>query len=675
VNEIINKTISHIEIHQCLFGYQDGHRLLASSIPFPEEVSSLLLWLSDLAPGLNNLSIQEGYWTGMPLSHIKYYALMRTWLAPEMPRPGCVWTHVLLISFTDIARFSDLSVLIAHVKCPVNTAIDLGMYSKPIVLIPPPIDSNLSQEIATLDVANASRVLQAIYSDHGQGKVIAPSGVLDNTIFAVWSQQHPQLRRSFSFRTASNSSDTLSNSKQFDLIVLLCSDRMQNDQFDYNALEEWEKACINDILFPRRTELRRFLWRYGSDVRLGRKRFKFLVNLYLSTRLERLDGENLYKILISLITALPSPEDAKVLKEDLVHSNQYSLLPLTDTIDMLAFYVSDPMASKLPALSLDAFEEIYHNCSDLSEQIFSIAETAAESVTEVGTNLLNRLATITDAETFLSSTVTKPNLRNKLLILNPSLLDSDNLVNLSGEELLKLFNYVPDNAYELIERILPRLLRVDDINLAEEIVRRFPNLIIETILASLNEGESPIPQSWLKAIGMQSSLILHGGFIERVKTTSALSLLASILGYARPLTLEAGAMIWAKALKNVSDDLDGFDRQKFLVFLLELALYKPVSGCEPLFEIAFDQIHADLRYSRLNWEQRSQLLQYLPNLRWINNWDNCLRLKTGVVNAYVKHGLNPISFKRLTTSPELYKDLIELADDSKAGHQFLKKLI
>src|SRR6266446_4309451 len=101
---------STITIHQCVFGYNDGHRLLAASSHLLPDTLSLLLLLSDLAPGVF-FGSAEGYWTGVPLPSVKAYMLARTWPAPELPRPGCVWTHSLLIGFTELAALEDVSGL------------------------------------------------------------------------------------------------------------------------------------------------------------------------------------------------------------------------------------------------------------------------------------------------------------------------------------------------------------------------------------------------------------------------------------------------------------------------------------------------------------------------------------------------------------------------------------
>src|SRR4051812_34320413 len=94
------------KLNQCLFGYDDGHRKIASSIRLPDEVETQLLLLTDMAPGLNSGEI-EPYWTGTPVPALKSYALIKTWPAPEMPRPGCVWSHVLLLQFSDIPLFEN----------------------------------------------------------------------------------------------------------------------------------------------------------------------------------------------------------------------------------------------------------------------------------------------------------------------------------------------------------------------------------------------------------------------------------------------------------------------------------------------------------------------------------------------------------------------------------------
>ena len=90
-----------VPLQQTLHGYSEGHRLLASSIDLPTRDAKTVLMMSDASGPAATIG-EEGYLTGYPLPESGHYALARTWAAPEMPRPGCVWTHTILIDFSDI---------------------------------------------------------------------------------------------------------------------------------------------------------------------------------------------------------------------------------------------------------------------------------------------------------------------------------------------------------------------------------------------------------------------------------------------------------------------------------------------------------------------------------------------------------------------------------------------
>src|SRR5438309_1743147 len=99
-----------LKLHQAVFGYDSGHHLLASSLALSSESRRALAVITD-ASGPWPAAGFDQVITGMPLVKEPYYALFCTWPAPEMPRPGCVWSHVLLIEFANLARIIDLTDL------------------------------------------------------------------------------------------------------------------------------------------------------------------------------------------------------------------------------------------------------------------------------------------------------------------------------------------------------------------------------------------------------------------------------------------------------------------------------------------------------------------------------------------------------------------------------------
>ena len=111
------KVPDRLQLHQALHGYADGHQQLALSTALKPRDQKKLLTFSDIS-GSGARFGEEGYLTGYPLSESGFFALGRTWPAPEMPRPGCVWTHTLLIDFTDLAALESLNTLPRPVPPP-----------------------------------------------------------------------------------------------------------------------------------------------------------------------------------------------------------------------------------------------------------------------------------------------------------------------------------------------------------------------------------------------------------------------------------------------------------------------------------------------------------------------------------------------------------------------------
>ncbi|RGF20887.1 hypothetical protein [Phocaeicola massiliensis] len=105
-------------IEQTLHGYDKGHGMLASSFSVrPDEDSSLMAILSDWT-GYRNESDDDSYMTFYPLSNGKKYAFAKTWYAEEMERPGCVWTHTLIVNLDEMDRNFDFRLLNNYFKRP-----------------------------------------------------------------------------------------------------------------------------------------------------------------------------------------------------------------------------------------------------------------------------------------------------------------------------------------------------------------------------------------------------------------------------------------------------------------------------------------------------------------------------------------------------------------------------
>jgi len=204
-------------LHQLLHGYAEGHRLLEGSFTLQDDLTRLMLRMSDLS-GSNMVAGFEDYITGYPLASTNAYALAKTWYAPEMPRPGCVWTHTLVIPSEVLTQILSLRVLMALFKRPTEGAFR-GQYSKDLEL-----DTVLSQGMpapaSPFDETGREfpPLLWAYYGMGDRPVILAAksSREFESLIFALWSQQWPSLRLAFTFCTGSLATRTLAG-RPFDL--------------------------------------------------------------------------------------------------------------------------------------------------------------------------------------------------------------------------------------------------------------------------------------------------------------------------------------------------------------------------------------------------------------------------------------------------------------------------
>ena len=97
-------------VDQLLFGYREGHGLIAGSMQLaPSE-------LIDVLPHVD-ASVQdadEQQLVGIWVASLSRYLLARIWAAPESGRPGAVWAHALLLSpeQVDSGRVGELQALL-----------------------------------------------------------------------------------------------------------------------------------------------------------------------------------------------------------------------------------------------------------------------------------------------------------------------------------------------------------------------------------------------------------------------------------------------------------------------------------------------------------------------------------------------------------------------------------
>lgn len=311
------------QVEQALFGYREGHNLVAASVTLTPRVCQFIANVTD-GSGPENSAGFEAVFTGLPVPETNYYALFCTWPAPEMVRPGCVWSHVLLLDIADLSRIPDLSVLRKLCVRP-GAPSNLPAYERPLVFV---AHEDVRVSRGPEDQQRAACVIPALYGQPEKGVVVLDDECLpwEVTVFGLWSQQWPRLRRNFSFSTGSLGDRRLAG-VNFDIQIAPRRSRRiwERGGLPTVVLEfpphaqtppnpPWVSPVLHDLRSGSKGLLREFFFSYGSDVETPRHAFVRLAECFIG--LQSGEDDDHAGRLTQLGALFPQSTEALCLKRD-----------------------------------------------------------------------------------------------------------------------------------------------------------------------------------------------------------------------------------------------------------------------------------------------------------------------------------------------------------------------
>lgn len=206
-------------VHQVLHGYSGGHRLLESSCSLSSAAERQIDLLSDLSGSTPPAGFEE-YLTIYPVAGMQVMALAKTWLAKEMPRPGCVWTHTLLLDIPTVRSVGQLAYFTQYFVRPTKKR-GYDAYAAPLS-----VSSFTAQRDYFSDPGElpsfAHTLIQSWYAA-GERKPLVISAESSRTfecvLLSLWEQQIPASRIGVSISTGSMA-DRKIGGRSFDIQVV-----------------------------------------------------------------------------------------------------------------------------------------------------------------------------------------------------------------------------------------------------------------------------------------------------------------------------------------------------------------------------------------------------------------------------------------------------------------------
>lgn len=650
--------MSTIIVHQALHGYNDGHRLISSSLPIDTSDARIMLVMSDLSgPGLK--LPPSGYLTGYPLEKSGKYVLARTWSAPEMPRPGCVWTHSLIIENADLAKIISVRPLLETFTRPLENELR-SRFAEPVAITPG------STLIGIDPTERIALILDALYS-HPTNQIVIQAtepAADEHVATTLWMQQWPRLRRSFGFCTLSGM-DRSSKGTGLDLQFVPETDRQIRSKFpnaviaDAPTVPDSVMPLLADLATPSASTLREFLKRIGGDVDGGRRAMLPLCSLHESL-LERHPPD-----LVTAVSALSALDNGGRKQARSIRK-------------LLTYQAIKRTPGRIDDAVFDFLLDILKESSDSEEKL--------EIGNYLGMELWHR-SPVRFHSALLSEGILSSVASKTLAEMNAEQIISgleDGMVREIAERrpdimLLPAFWKISSIDDELAELILPQdageaakaMLCAGRVGPALTIIHKAD---AKNLIQAL-ESESSDPdavRAWLAALSREHNKlaeVLASGQVRKMKT------IVTIARHSSPddVPNSYGEDPWLIALRSASGHLNRSEENFLAAFLLSRALgWKSRSQAE-LLQYSYTRVYKGFKDQLFSRDTEKLANRRLGRGSWFD-WDNCSRLRETVAKRFIEHNLEPEIFGRLTDENPLEISLIDEAAHSKKGRAYLKRV-
>lgn len=652
-----------IVVHQAVHGYSEGHRQFASSADLTPNDARLVLVMSDAA-GSGVTAEGNSYLTGYPLQESGLYALARTWPAPEMPRPGCVWTHTLFIEFADLAILDSPSQLTELFKLPsVDTARSFGNS----LLLTATESGNyplMSNQLSLFE-----RLATALY-EHPHDQVWAHRSsdcLVDDVVLRLWDLQWPRLRRSFRFCTLTTR-DRSQEGMLFDL--QLCPDSVSRLRFTQNtdgteatstSSEPWLAQLVDYANRPYASEFREALRLLGTDLLGGREAVRSICNLQAT--LAQLEPSAVAHS-IALVTP-PTPLSASKVAREMVASVALSRADILG--DAALNYVVG---------NLDLISE--HDLAAHGQKLAGhlLEEAPGKLVALVNDERLPVRVSMRAAVERMDANVVAQNLKAgenwvwPLLAVCPDLSKMPEFwrrTQAKASDIQQVGIKLQDDA-----QLAAAVLGLDDELSIESVAQVFdPASVLTCVQQLMTEKRNVIElRMWVKEACHQPEAV--ASFLAH---TPALNqrLVSCIAAELAPDAVpnDYGVDPWLTALTAVKKQ-SGQLPIELQVYGFKRALSRRSRSVGPLLCLTFEPLHGAVTDGVLASDNWQPLCDILPWVRPSASWDVALRLRLGAVQRCVETPVAPEDYVALASTDSLFEMILDATWEHWGGKRYLK---
>lgn len=626
---------SHIIIQQTVHGYDSGHKLMASSLRLPKTTQSIMSKMSDASLTGYGPSLKP-YITGYPLSEIGAFAIAKTWPASEMHRPGCVWTHTLIIDYANLALIKDATSLLSLFDKP--SVEELHKYKCELAYKPHYSDFHSDYLVYGSSI---SSIIFDIYNSAFNTIRYPSMDSAEEIALLLWGQQWPKLRRNFSFRTLVSKS---SSTSEFDL-AFTTENHSEKYKSTTPVKAQWLESTEVDLREPDKG-LRGFLWRYGAACIKGRESFIPLVEVY---------------------NALNSNNKSERLNRAIHRSMEWSECPMTLFKHLLETAISE-IDDCVDTNTINSILLIINKLGSDFNQITPVYKKLIEVVCQFKVNEISKLVNNNNeySKAFIELIIEKLPMSKLETLLSLGDCDIKCVIRLRKDICLssyywKLHETISDDIIQLIDvnkiclnEILNAVLTAKNHKAVDSFISRYKKDAVVIILKEMCESKEF--NNWARAVSFNEQY-LNEAFTNF--ETLPIGLLNSVSSFIdqRAYVPRTESDIWISLIAR--SELSKINEYIDLSIFLFVRGFYSLSKTEALITLTLDTVIDNLSKQRLDYKQWGKIERIITPLSWWD-WDKCEHTLNAVVNLFIREQIVIDKHSKITQSPILLKRVLKI---------------
>lgn len=633
-----------IFIQQTLHGYLNGHHMLAASKELSDNSQRIMSIISDLS----GPEICKGFYeyiTGYPLLEDNYYALSKTWYASEMKRPGCVWTHTLLVRMEDLDKIKDCNDLVKLFLRP-SAPAEKALYSK-VIEYYPKLENYDRNAMNNISISRIKELIWMVYND--ENPAIMPSvsseTYLNETLY-LWQNQSSEIRKKFTFCTGSLAGRKL-NKENFDLQVIpnnlaksivrsIGKARVFDNMNKQVDSSKWVNIILENIYEVSNSNFDEFMKLYSTGFS-EKKYVSKLAQLYYET-----DSKNgmaeIEKYLI-LVNAIFNQIDSLKIKNITINRLLYNTPNKWFKYeDVFKIFEELSTTDQLNYINLNDLELKSKVSNMWGDSKYKAKETFKNLITKdingFGEELIKAFATIVKPNELPELTDMDLGACNLLVNLNAEYAMCKEIWNQSKDFQAEILNCIDEENLNqsVVVSILENIFVNSNECLFDQVYRKFGKKAIRIFLnwcLKTNCNDCKKIDSWMNLCKNEPQECIE--WILNNDLTNHKHLLISILSILDPYkeeVFEISSSIWSMLFNKVNiENVNEYSQIKLAELFLPIILLKNDKLPEDLVRFSFLIIHEQLAKQQFTYDKWERLENLLPEVAWYNSWDKCKRLR------------------------------------------------